>query len=78
MLDVDFPELRKAEVQLRRIILSRTPVNKGERKEGRRETVCDPSYGTATRSRIATTSESNWLPAPLVSSSREFPDGFRW
>ena len=45
-----------------------TLVNKGKKRKGRRGTACDPSYGTATRATIATTSESNWLPAPLVSS----------
>jgi len=32
---VNFLERRKAEVQLRRILLPRTPVNKGGKREGR-------------------------------------------
>jgi hypothetical protein len=35
---VNFGELRKAEVQLRRIPLPRTPVSKGKRKAGAKST----------------------------------------
>jgi hypothetical protein len=42
MLNMDFRELRKAEVEHRRIHLPRTPVNKGKRRKGQEPSGSDP------------------------------------